>query len=273
MSDKHRIDKFRESVLKFYTTNRRDFVWRHHKDPYFIVVSEIMLQQTQTHRVAHKFSPFVAEFPSLECLAQAQWPAVLQAWQGLGYNRRAKRLHELAAIVVRDYHANLPQCPVVLERLPGIGQATAASICAFAFNTPTVFVETNIRAVFIHHFFPKDQDVHDNAIIPLVKETLDVNNPRDWYYALMDYGVFLKKYAHNPARRSAHHTRQSPFNGSDRHVRSLVIRSLIKHKAVKLDKLVELLQDKFDGARVSRITHELCQEGLIKAVDDLIILV
>lgn len=249
-------------IWEFYKNQGRYFAWRStDAEPYHILISEVMLQQTQTFRVEQKYDEFLSAFPSVQALADAQLADVLQVWQGLGYNRRAKMLHEASRIVVHEYAGNLPADPEHLDALPGIGKATAASICAFAFNMPTVFIETNIRAVFIHHFFPDQTMIQDEAILPLVELTLDRTNPREWYYALMDYGVMLKKQAKNPARKSAHYTKQSRFEGSDRQVRGALIRLLLKKKRATLEECECALS--IEQARIDRIAKQLIAEKLL----------
>lgn len=164
---------FKKRIWDFYRTNGRKFAWRNVDNPYFIMVSEIMLQQTQTNRVEQKYPLFITQFPHFEALAQASLRDVLLIWQGLGYNRRAKSLHESAQKIVNEYDGLVPSLPEVLELFPGIGKATAASVCAFAFNKPTVFIETNIRTVFIHHFFASSSSkVADKEIYSLLKKRL-----------------------------------------------------------------------------------------------------
>ncbi len=159
----------------------------------------------------------------MSALAAAPLIEVLSCWKGLGYNRRALYLKEIARIVIDQYAAKLPDSPDELVKLPGIGSNTAGAVAAFAFNRPVVFIETNIRSVFIHHFFPDTADVRDSRILPLVEATLDRDNPRVWYWALMDYGTMLKETTANPGRRSAHYSRQSPFPGSDREIRGAIL--------------------------------------------------
>jgi len=254
------IIAFQRFIVDFYGQHGRTFAWRHIENPYQIVVSEIMLQQTQTYRVEPKFEQFIATFPDFELLAQASLRDVLTMWQGLGYNRRAKFLHELAQKIVTEHGGYLPQSPEILQTLPGIGKATAASICAFAFNMPTVFIETNIRAVYIHSFFPTQEIVSDKELMPLIAQTVDSENPRQWYYALMDYGVFLKKLHKNPSRKSAHHVQQSRFEGSDRQIRGAIIRALVERN--RLDELgLRLISN--DLVRVKKIIQQLCLEGIV----------
>ena len=252
---------FKQVIWDYYAANRRDFPWRYVEDPYHVVVSEIMLQQTQTFRVEPKFKQFIERFPTWAYLASASWPDVLLAWQGLGYNSRAKRLHEIAKRVVSEFNGNVPDAPDILVTFPGIGPNTAGSICAFAYNKPTIFVETNIRAVFIHHFFPCKDKINDKLILPLVEATLDHVDPRSWYYALMDYGVFLKRQAGNPTRRSTHYSRQSKFEGSDRQIRSMILKQLLVARKIHKDVLIASIDR--EPERVLRILQDLCDEKLI----------
>lgn len=206
----------------------REFHWRSYADnPYYVLVSEIMLQQTQTHRVAPKYAAFIDRFPDFESLAAASLSDVLTLWQGLGYNRRARALQECAVVVTEQYGGTLPSNETELRSLPGIGPYTTGALLAFAFRQPTVFIETNIRSVYLHHFFPDVQGVHDKEIVPLVAQTLDVTDPRRWYYALMDYGVALKAKGLGHNGRSAHYKRQSRFEGSKRQVRGAIVRTLV----------------------------------------------
>jgi A/G-specific adenine glycosylase len=221
------VGDFRKTVYRCYAeSGRKNLPWRKTKDPYRILVSEFMLQQTQVPRVALKFEPFVERFPDFESLARARLRDVLAVWSGLGYNRRALMLKKTAEEVVSVYGGRLPRAFEKLLALPGVGLATAAGVSAFAFGAGRPFVETNIRTVFIHHFHKGRGAVADADILPLVEQTLDRDNPRRWFYALMDYGVALKARHVNPSRRSATYTRQGRFEGSNREARGLIIKAL-----------------------------------------------
>jgi len=257
---------FIDTIKSYYRSHKRAFAWRDVENPYYVLVSEIMLQQTQTYRVAPKFEEFIARFPSIEALAQAPLAAVLTAWQGLGYNRRAKFLHLTAQHIVAQHGGVVPADPMALKECPGIGPATAASIVAFSYDKPTLFIETNIRAVFIHFFFPEAEKVSDAELWPLIEATLDREEPRQWYYALMDYGVMLKKVHKNPSRRSKHHVVQSKFEGSRRQVRGAVVRVLTQFaRPLVLAELHELV-----GADIKRHISEkefvAVLEGLLEEV-------
>lgn len=261
------LRSFKALVWDFYQQYGRHFPWRNIDNPYHIVISEVMLQQTQTFRVEPKYEEFIHAFNNFESLATASLHDVLSVWQGLGYNRRAKMLHLLAQKIVAEHNGILPAKPEILETLPGIGKATASSICAFAFNLPTVFIETNIRTVFIAHFFKNKQEVHDREIIPLVRQTVDQTNPREWYYALMDYGVFLKKQTKNKmAKQSSHYTRQSRFEGSDRQIRGAILKALIKAKTMHSQDLINVINK--DPERTKCIIEQLIKEELIQQLND-----
>jgi A/G-specific adenine glycosylase len=203
-----------------------------------------MLQQTQTDRVVEKYQLFIKTFPNFRSLAKSPLSKVLQVWQGMGYNRRAISLHKIAQIVVDKYQGKLPESVEELIELPGIGHYTASAIGAFAFNQPTAFIETNIRRVYIHFFFQKKRKVDDKDILPLVEQTVDKKNPREWYYALMDYGVMLGKQVPNPNRKSAHYAKQSKFEGSNRQIRGLILKILLKQPNLTESMLIKKLDYK-----------------------------
>jgi A/G-specific adenine glycosylase len=256
------VESFQKVIWDFYKSQGRQFSWRNVNDPYKVLVSEIMLQQTQTHRVAPKYEAWLEEFSSFEMLAQASLRDVLSMWQGLGYNRRAKFLQQTAQRVVAEFNGQLPNDPVVLETFPGIGKNTAGSVCAFAFNNPTVFIETNIRAVYIHSFFKDKTEINDKELIPLIEQTVDKKNAREWYYALMDYGVVLKVQHKNPSRKSVHHAKQSKFEGSHRQIRGALLRELDKHSELDLKMLVNMIAR--DEQSIEKALNELIKEDFIQ---------
>ena len=221
--------KFVKAVWAYYRTyGRHDLPWRRTRNPYRILVSEVMLQQTQVERVIPKYREFLRKFPSLASLARAPLSDVLRLWQGLGYNRRAKMLHDCAKTVMNKFRGLTPKAYRELVKLPGVGPYTAGSIMAFAWNEGVPIIETNIRSAYIHHFFKGKTGVSDNDILHIVERTLDKKRPREWYYALMDYGVHIKKTAGNENRRSKHYVRQSVFKGSDRQLRGMLLSLLTK---------------------------------------------
>lgn len=236
------IQNFQNTVYQYYHKHGRDFPWRKKTNtPYHILVSEIMLQQTQADRVVKKYKHFLTLFPNFKSLASSNLKTVLTAWQGLGYNRRAINIHKCAQVVHKQYHGKLPQNLELLQTLPGIGPYTAAAILAFAFNQPTIVIETNIRTVYIHHFFTNKNDIHDNELRPLIEQTLDRTKPKEWYAALMDYGAYLKKSIGNKSTQSKHYTQQSRFEGSNREARGKIINALTK-QSYTLPGLVKITQ-------------------------------
>ena len=255
------IQAFQDFVLARYRSAARQFPWRKIADPYAILVSEIMLQQTQVGRVSEKFPVFLSAFPDVAALAAAPLADVLAAWQGMGYNRRAIALQKCARIVTDEHGGRLPDDPAILATFPGIGKATAASICAYAFNRPVIFIETNIRRVFIHHFFDDSGTVSDNEILPLVEAALYRADPREWYNALMDYGTDLAKSVPNPNRRSRHYAKQSAFEGSDRQIRGSILKLLVAQGTMTRAAIIRELNE--DRERAGRILSALEEEGFI----------
>lgn len=247
------------TVIKHYKAHGRNLPWRKNIAPYSIFVSEIMLQQTQVNRVLVKYPEFLKMYSDFQLLAQASLTEVLRLWQGMGYNRRAKYLHEAAQRIVSDHSGMLPQEPTILETLPGVGSATAGSIACFAYNKPTVFIETNIRRSILFHFFPTRNNVTDREVGEIVEACIHhlVQKKqlsfREWYWAIMDYGSYLKTVVENPNVRSKHYTKQSKFEGSDRQIRGKLLKEYLESGTAKLE-----------SARDKRIWRRLIEEGLVR---------
>lgn len=226
------ISAFQNIVWEYYDAHgRHELPWRRSQpddsfDPYKIVVSELMLQQTQVSRVIPKFEAFIDRFPTFTALAEAPLSDVLVLWSGLGYNRRAKFLWQLAQRVVSDFAGALPYERSELVSLPGIGPNTAGAVRAYAYNQPDIFIETNVRTVLFHHFFADQTGISDKALIPILEQILPKDNAREWYWALMDYGTFLKQTVGNLSRASTSYAKQSTFHGSRRQIRGQVLKLL-----------------------------------------------
>lgn len=258
------MSDFRDIVWDYYRDHGRTMPWRDGPSPYNVLVSEFMLQQTQVSRVMVKFNEFIAEWPDWQSLASAAQSEVVRVWKGLGYNRRALWLHAVAGRVVTDFDGELPSDESDLTSFRGIGPNSAGAVQAYAFNKPVVFIETNIRRVFIHHFFPDEEDVHDKDILPLVEQAVDHEHPREWYWALMDYGSYLSTQVVNPNRRSRHYSRQAAFAGSLRQLRGLLLEYLLT-KPESLDRLERSFAG-FDEAQVRAALSGLREDGFLEVV-------
>jgi len=255
------VNHFRKKIYDHYAKHGRDLPWRKRITPYRVLVSEIMLQQTQVDRVIEKYKEFLSAFPDFKTLAKAPLPKLLKIWSGMGYNRRALSLRKLAQAVVVEHKGRLPSDPHVLLTLPGIGQYTAGALSAFAFNKPVVFMDTNIRRVYIHEFLHDRRNIHDDELFPLVEKTLDSKDPRKWYNALMDYGAMLKLEHGNPNIRSVHYTRQSPFENSNRQVRGRIIKALVTGAPLTEARIVT--ETGMAAGRVRKNLDQLEREGFI----------
>lgn len=265
--DARSIGEFRELVYRHWREHgRHDLPWRLTTDPYEVLVSEVMLQQTQVARVLPKYAAWLERFPTFDALAAAPLSAVLESWQGLGYNRRAIALKRLAEEVVERYGGTLPARESELLALPGIGPATAAGVLVFAHGSPAVYIETNVRAVYLHHFFADADDVSDATIRPVVEATMDRDDPRSWYYALLDYGVYLKSIVPNPSRRSRHHVRQSPYEGSRRQKRARMLRTVLATPGMLASDLAQDMGLEADVVR--EILDALVAEGFLRVDDE-----
>lgn len=256
------IIQFQNTVWAYYASPvnqpRRALAWRKTKDPYKILVSESMLQQTQVDRVVPKYLAFLKRFPDAASLAVGSVADVLKLWSGLGYNRRALFLKRAAETIMRDFGGKFPKDIAVLRKLPGIGPYTASAVASFAYNQPHALIETNVRAVFLHEFFPGHDAVSDAELMPLIQKAIpkDGRN-RQWQWALMDYGAYLKKAYPNPSRRSKHYVKQSKFEGSLRQVRGVFLKAVTEKKKISKENLFALFPKK------DLVTMEKALAGLV----------
>lgn len=255
------VSEFQKTILDYYTSSARTFPWRETENPYHILVSEFMLQQTQTERVIAKYTRWLELFPDVQTLAEAQLPDIFAAWSGLGYNRRACFLKTACSVIAERFDGIVPSDIFQLESLPGIGPYTARAIATFAFNRPEIFIETNVRSVYLFFFFNGQTEVKDAQLLPYIAQTLDHSNPRRWYYALMDYGAQLKKSTKNPSRNSAGYTKQSKFNGSLRQARGAILRVLVRQGGATLTDVSESEQIELD--RMQKAADKMMSEGLL----------
>ena len=263
------ISLVREQGVELY----RDLPWRNVDDAYAVLVSEVMLQQTQVTRVLKFWPRWLDLFPTVDALAAADTAAVLDAWQGLGYNRRALALKRACEQCAAKHGGELPRTVDELIMLPGIGPATAAGVVAFAYQLPAVYLETNVRSVFLHELFPDDEGVRDKALLPYIADTCPDDDPRGWYYSLLDYGAHLKASGTNPSRRSAHHARQSSFEGSRRQKRSFMLKQVLAspdgiarpelHASLN-ETEVGAGRELVDEATFDSILDELLEEGFFR---------
>ena len=280
--DNDSLKQFEKLVLTRGCELYRNLAWRNTYDPYAIWISEVMLQQTQVKRVEGRWQRWMLQYPTVEALAKADIADVVEEWQGMGYNRRALYLHKAANIIASEFD-EFPHDTKALESLPSIGPSTAAGIKAFAFNEHSVYLETNVRTVFLHELFPDAEEVPDKVLIPYVSQTCpaDASNPdvtpKSWYYALLDYGAYLKKIVPNPSRRSKSYNKQSKFEGSHRQKRAEVLRVMIDGRAageccMPLDKLHGVLnsievsngRQAVRTSEFNKIIDELVREGFIQ---------
>lgn len=245
MTEAQRVKQFNKILFRWQKTHYRDMPWRPAYgdpkpfDPYRILVSEIMLQQTQVDRVREKYAAFMKEFPTVRKLAAAPLSQVLGLWSGLGYNRRAKYLHECARIVVCDHGGKFPSTYEELVALPAIGRSTAGALLAFSFGQDTPMIDTNIRRMLVRVFFkeaiPSDKELYEFAmsIIPKGKGRL-------WNYAMLDIGAALctaRNHSdacpfiplHGEVEDFVYKKPQAKFKGSNRFYRGRIMKYLLEY--------------------------------------------
>lgn len=258
--------EFRELVWEQGQRLYRSMPWREDTRPYYVLVSELMLQQTQVDRVIPKFNAFIAQFPDEKSLACASLADVLTLWSGLGYNRRAKFLHDSVKKIMTDFNGVFPEDVHDILSLPGVGPGTAGAILTYAFNQPTPFIETNVRTVYFHHFFADGEKVHDTELLPIIQQTLDREHPREFYWALMDYGTWLKKNGTGRISQSKHYKKQSPLKGSLREMRGMIVKQLAQG-----DRPLPELRDLYAGdERFTLAVDGLVADGLVTETSNIL---
>jgi A/G-specific adenine glycosylase len=254
-----KIAAFREKVWDYFFGHELPMSWRENPEPYYVLVSELMLQQTQVPRVIPKFHEFTLRFPTILELGRAPLSEVLKTWNGLGYNRRAKFLWQAAQMVELEFGGVIPDSYENLVKLPGVGPNTAGAILAYAYNQPVVFVETNIRTVYFHHFFMDQETVSDKELRDVVQATLDHEHPREFYWGLMDYGSYLKQTVGARLHQSKHYKKQSPLAGSLREMRGRILRTLTARQYADMELRNAVNADE----RYDVALRDLANEGMI----------
>ncbi len=265
-TDEASLSEFRSRILAFYELHGRRFVWRETSDPYRILLSEVMLQQTQTSRVLPKYELFLSLWPSFAELAASPLDQLLYHWKGLGYNRRALNLRK-SAKMTEAWGWTIPDDPVLIAGLPGVGKATTAALLAFCYQHKSIYLETNIRRVLLTCFHPREQSVKDRQLEQLLAALAEgVSDMKSWYYALMDYGVLLKSLVPNANVRSAHYTKQSAFENSNRQIRGQLIHLLSDTGPKQRDQMAVLLPA-FEQERIDACLGQLRDEGFVQEQD------
>jgi A/G-specific adenine glycosylase len=264
-------------LLAHYRRTARDLPWRRTHEPYAVLVSEVMLQQTQAARVTPAFDRFVRRFPTLEALAGAPLGAVLREWSGLGYNRRARDLHRIA----RRSPKGLPRTVAELDALPGIGAYTAGAIACFAFGQRVPFADTNIQRVLGRFFLGRPGT--NREAVALDAAAMPRRSADLWHHALMDLGATICRpvprcpecplngdceYARGPAGTAAgaaavrHHDRAlrpAAFKDTDRRIRGAIVKAL-----TQADLTMRALENEIGDERVGRLTEGLIADGLVE---------
>ncbi len=265
------INNFTKTVWGYYEKyGRHDLPWRENTDPYSIVVSEIMLQQTQVSRVLDYYKNWKKIFPNWNKLAKAELRDVLKEWKGLGYNRRGKYLHDIAK---RVSQSQFPKDGRSLRDLPGIGEYTASAIEAFSFNHPSILIETNIRTAVIYHFFKNKNDVSDKEIRFVLEQCIKPGtkahkNPREWYWALMDYGSHLKQEVGNLNKKSKTYSRQTRFEGSSRQLRSQILHYIVEAGPVSTAQIKRVYGSTSRSKEIESLLTALQDNNMIKKTKD-----
>ena len=262
--DQATVAELQGRILGWYTINGRDLPWRRTTDPYAILVSEVMLQQTQAPRVIPRFAEFLAAYPRLEDLAEAPLDEVLRLWRGLGYNNRARRLRDCAAAAVAagGGPAELPRSFDGLRELPGIGPYTARAVLIFAHNDDLAAVDANVRRVLTHEL-DLPPALNDRELQKVAEAAHPRGRSRDWHNALMDYGALVLTAR---ATGIGPRTRQGAFEGSRRWYRSRLLQALLDRGPQRLEQLAVALDVTPDVA--AELADMLRRDGLVRRDGD-----
>jgi A/G-specific adenine glycosylase len=251
-----KIRRFQKKIFSFYEKNKRDLPWRKTADPYKILLSEFMLQQTQVTRVVFYYNKWLRKWPTIHALASASLPEVLEMWMGMGYNTRAVNLHRTARKIIADFHGDVLQAMKQYKELPGIGRYTSQAVQIFSTNADLVTVDTNIRRILISEFSLPSK-MPDKLLWSMAEQCLPLGKSRDWHNALMDYGslhLTAKKTGIKPK------TRQTHFEGSNRQIRAKILRCLLQ-KTMSLSELEKTI--KIEQKRLRPILEKMMDENII----------
>lgn len=264
--DRPSLHSFVQFILGFYKQYGRTFAWRQTSDAYRILLSEVMLQQTQTTRVQPKYTLFLSIWPDFEALAKTSLDELLFHWKGLGYNRRALNLLK-SARATEAWNWTIPNDRTIIASLPGVGKATTAALLSFCYNERAIYLETNIRRVLLHCFYPESMGIADKELELLLAKLCDeVDDYKTWYYALMDYGVLLKTLVPNANVRSAHYSKQGKFENSNRQIRGQLIHLLSDTGPKQAEVILQLLS-RFEEERVMDCLDQLKAEGFVQETE------
>ena len=250
------IEAFQNKILNWYQQNKRDLPWRNTTNPYFIHVSEIMLQQTQVERVKKYYETFLNKYPNLETLAEAQTPELLATWQGLGFNNRVLRLREATKQILQNYKGRYPQQLKQLTSLPGVGEYTASAILAFAFNIEAPVVDTNIRRVLIYEL-NLDENISIKKLQEIALQITPKGKARQWNNALMDYSSLITTASKTQIKSQG---TQGKFEGSTRQVRSTIVKELLKNNSITK----QSIKEQFPQHNIEKILNSLEKDNIIK---------
>ncbi|MFW9929475.1 MAG: Fe-S cluster assembly protein HesB [Candidatus Thorarchaeota archaeon] len=253
--DENSISTFQNKIFSWWRNNKRSFPWRETTDPYKIMISEIMLQQTQTTRVIEKYLAFIQKFPTFDSLASAPPADVLSLWSGLGYNRRALWLQQASQKIISLGY--FPRTPENLRKLKGIGSYTSRSILIFAFNFDIATVDTNIRRIFINENFATES-TSEKEMLMIAYKLLPKGKARDWHNALMDYGSLVMTSTRTGIKSK---NKQPTFIGSSREYRGKVIKHLNEIGKASLEELFGI--SNLERESTEKIIKSLIKDGLI----------
>ena len=258
--NKAKIKSFQEKILNWWEENKRNFPWRETTDPYYIMVSEIMLQQTQAPRVVQKYLDFINKYSTIRGLANTSQSELLSLWSGLGYNRRALWLQEAARILLEL--EEFPQTPKELQELKGIGPYSARSILIFAFNKDIATVDTNIRRILIAEGFA-EENTSEKDLLRIAEQLLPKSRSRDWHNALMDYGSMVLTASKTGIKPTS---QQNRFKGSEREKRGKILKFLLAKKSATIATLSKIVNASKE--QVEPILDKMIKDGLIVKIKE-----